>query len=102
MMQGVLNLKKSAYLIYLLCFLVYCGPKQADVERIIEDGVEVVFNHLEPYKIKGQPSYFTLEEELSNEKFLALWNNADPCLPEVADARERAAGLLMEGWSKPY
>ena len=29
----------------------------------MEDGVEVVFNHLEPYKIKGVPSQLSLEEE---------------------------------------
>lgn len=58
-------MKKSPWLICIFCFLIYCGPKQDEVERIIEDGVEAVVNHLESYKIKGQPSYFTLEEELS-------------------------------------
>jgi hypothetical protein len=40
---------------------VCCGPKQEKVDRIIEDGVEVVFNHLEPYQI-GVISSFSLEE----------------------------------------
>ncbi len=42
-----------------LCF--HCGPKQEEVERIMEDGVEVVINHLEPYKISGENS-LVLEE----------------------------------------
>lgn len=31
----------------------------------MEDGVEVIINHIEPYKIKGEPSTLTLEEEFS-------------------------------------
>jgi hypothetical protein len=46
-------------------FIIFisCVQKQEKVERIIEDGVEVVVNHIEPYKIKGEPSTFNLEEE---------------------------------------
>ena len=47
----------------ILCFMVGCQGKEADVERIMEDGVEVVINHLEPYRIKGEPSTFNLEKE---------------------------------------
>ena len=43
---------------------VSCRPKQEKVEKIMEDGVEVVLNHLEPYRIKGEPSNLLLEEEL--------------------------------------
>lgn len=41
-----------------------CGPKQQQVEKRVEDGVEVVVNHLEPYQTKGEPSTLFLEEEL--------------------------------------
>jgi hypothetical protein len=30
----------------------------------MEDGVEVILNHLEPYQVKGEPFQLTLEEEL--------------------------------------
>jgi hypothetical protein len=52
-------------MIILSLSIYYCGPKQDEVERIIEDGVEVVINHLEPYKIDGEFSTLTLIEEFA-------------------------------------
>jgi len=47
----------------ILCFIVGCQDKEADIERFMEDGVEVVINHLEPYKVKGEPTTLHIEEE---------------------------------------
>ena len=53
----------------LFCFLVgisllvSCGSRQPQVDRVYENGVEVVLNHLEPYILKGQPSYLDVKEE---------------------------------------
>jgi len=57
-------MKKLVYLILILFLFLYCGSKQDEVERIMEDGVEVVINHLEPYEIKGESSYLELAEEI--------------------------------------
>jgi len=38
--------------------------KHKQVEKTYEDGVEVVINHLEPYKIKGEFSQLVLDEEI--------------------------------------
>ena len=46
----------------ILCLMVCCKKKEVYVERIMEDGVEVIINHLEPYKIEGKPSSLQLEE----------------------------------------
>lgn len=46
-----------------LALFITCGPKQSEVDRIIEDGVEIVINHLEPYKIKGESTSLSLEQE---------------------------------------
>ena len=46
-----------------ILFLLSCGSKQSQVERIYEDGVEVVINHLNPYKISREPSQILLEEK---------------------------------------
>jgi hypothetical protein len=58
-------MKKPLYLIIILSIFACCGLRQEEVERIIEDGVEVVINHLEPYKIKGQLEALYLEKEFS-------------------------------------
>jgi hypothetical protein len=58
-------MKKLVYPIIILSFFVCCGPRHEEVERITEDGVEVIVNHLEPYKIKGEPATLTLEEEFT-------------------------------------
>jgi hypothetical protein len=59
-----MEMNKIASLFCLMSLLICCGPKQAQVEKIIEDGVEVILNHLEPYKVTGEPSNLVLEEEL--------------------------------------
>ena len=56
-------IRKTLCLILCLALFLSCGPKQNKVEKIVEDGVEVVINHLEPYKIKGEPINLVLEEE---------------------------------------
>ena len=54
-------MKKQLYFLIIFILFYSCGPKQDQVERIIEDGVEVVLNHLEPYRM-GSTSSLRLEE----------------------------------------
>lgn len=60
---------KSILKIFLLSIfiilLIFGCTRQDKVERIDEDGVEVVINHQEPYKVKGQPYSLILEKEIS-------------------------------------
>jgi hypothetical protein len=58
-------MKNLILIIVILSLSFHCGPKQDEVEKTIEDGVEVVINHLDPYKVKGEPSNLVLEEELT-------------------------------------
>ena len=44
-----------------LIFVVSCGPEPYEIERIMEDGVEVVIDHTKPYKIKGEASRNMIE-----------------------------------------
>jgi hypothetical protein len=48
-----------------ILFLLSCGSRQSQVDRIYENGVEVVLNHIEPYHIKGQPSNLSLQKVFS-------------------------------------
>jgi len=44
--------------------MVACGSKQRAPNVVMENGIEVILNHLEPYKLNGERSSFYLEEEL--------------------------------------
>lgn len=58
-------MKKQLVLFGILAFSLLCSPKSDQIEKYLEDGVEVVVNHLEPYKIKGEPASLTLEKEFT-------------------------------------
>lgn len=42
-----------------------CRSQQPQIDRIYEEGVEVVLNHLQPYVLPGVPSSLLLEEDFS-------------------------------------
>lgn len=58
-------MKKLFYLLWIIALFIHCGPKSDQVEIHIEDGVEIVINHLDPYKIKDEPALLTIEKEFS-------------------------------------
>ena len=43
--------------------LVSCSGGRLEVDKTYEDGVEVVLNHKEPYRVPDEPSAVVLEEE---------------------------------------
>ncbi|MGA2533535.1 MAG: hypothetical protein ABSG19_10920 [Candidatus Aminicenantales bacterium] len=59
--------RNASILVLALIFIcpAGCVGKRGAVERIKENGVEVVLNHLEPYHIPGRPSSLTLQEILA-------------------------------------
>jgi len=58
-------MKKLIWLCLILFLIIYCKPTKEEIEKYTEDGVEVIVNHLEPYKIEGEPSSLHLEEEFT-------------------------------------
>jgi len=60
------NMKMPKRLLKLLWTAVltascFCCSPQKNVERVLKNGTEVVLNHVEPYRLKGEPSTFSLE-----------------------------------------
>jgi len=58
-------MKRNLSLLLALLSLSFCTQIQDKVEKIMEDGVEVIVNHLEPYKIRGELTTLTLKEEFT-------------------------------------
>ena len=56
-------MKKIILLMVILSLFFFCKHSKDEGERYMEDGVEVIVNHLEPYKIKKESSTLHLEEE---------------------------------------
>ncbi|MFC2141301.1 6-bladed beta-propeller [Acidobacteriota bacterium] len=55
-------MKSNRIVVISLLFLAICGCQTQQVDRRIEDGVEIVTNQVEPYRVEGQPSSLQLEE----------------------------------------
>ena len=58
-------MNKIFYMFLAVGLSASCGGKELRVDRTIEEGVEVILNHIEPYRIKGQPTTFSLQQILS-------------------------------------
>ena len=56
-------MKKAFCCLLGISLLASCGAKPAEIDKVYEDGVEVVLNYLEPYILKVQPSHLDLKEE---------------------------------------
>lgn len=58
-------MKKIILFSLILLFLLSCTSHDTQIDKKIEDGIEVILNHIEPYSIKGEPSILKLEKVLS-------------------------------------
>jgi hypothetical protein len=58
-------MRKYGFVILFLLLFLDCGPKQQQIERYMEDGVEVVLNHVEPYRTKGELTNLAVEEDFA-------------------------------------
>jgi hypothetical protein len=58
-------MKKLFCIILGLVVIMSCGTKRSRIDKIYEEGVEVVSNHREPYAVATEPTDFKIEEELT-------------------------------------
>jgi hypothetical protein len=58
-------MKRATLIVLVFSFILCCGRNPAEVRRIVTDGVETVFNGVDPYIIKGEPRVLRLEEAFS-------------------------------------
>jgi hypothetical protein len=56
-------MKKNGWLLVALCLFAVCGRQGDRVEKVIEDGIEVVINGTEPYDLPDVRIPIDLEEE---------------------------------------
>jgi 6-bladed beta-propeller len=54
---------KRLSLLMAIILLGGCSGREARIERTFENGVEVVLNHIEPYRVPGEPSALVLEKD---------------------------------------
>jgi hypothetical protein len=82
-----------------ISFLVSCGGKQPKVDKVIEGGVEVVLNHVEPYILKGQPSQLNLKEETRIDFEQAKYSGLGLKEPDFAEADSQGNIYVVEQYS---
>lgn len=58
---------KKSIIIFLALALCHfsCGPKQEQIERVNEEGIEIVLNHIEPYSLPNETRSLRLERLFS-------------------------------------
>jgi hypothetical protein len=93
------TMKKLFCFLVGISFLVSCGGKQPKVDKVIEDGVEVVLNHLEPYVLKGQPSHLNLEEETRLDFEKEEYSGLGLKEPDFAEADSQGNIFVVEQYS---
>lgn len=92
-------MKKLFSCLVVISFLVSCGGKQPKVDKVIQDGVEIVLNHHEPYILKGQPSHLNLKEETRIDFEQAKYSGLGLKEPDFAEADSQGNIYVVEQYS---
>jgi len=89
-------MKKAIFALGIILTFINCSSNEPKVDRIVEDGVEIIQNHMEPYKIKGESSYLRLEEELTIDLENKEFEDLGLAHPEHIDADSNGNLYLVD------
>jgi hypothetical protein len=93
-MEG--RMKRTIGVLLGIGFLAWCGGRGSQVDKIIEDGVEVVLNHLEPYNLKGEPSHLRPEEETRIDFETDEYKDLGLKEPDIVEADSKGNIFVVE------
>jgi hypothetical protein len=79
-----------------LIVLVACGSRSAKIDKVYEDGVEVILNHIEPYQIHGRSLVCTVEEELRIDLEKPEYADLGLKEPDIAEADSKGNIFIVE------
>jgi len=57
------NMKKRIFALLVISLVASCSGAPRQVDKVIENGIEVVLNHVTPYRVPEEPSELSLERE---------------------------------------
>jgi len=89
-------MKKLLCILLGVGFLTWCGGRERQIDKTLEDGVEVVLNHLEPYKLKGEPSHLGLEEEIRIDFEKEEYSDLGLKEPDIVEADSKGNIFVVE------
>jgi hypothetical protein len=92
-------MKKYMCILLGIALSVYCGGRQPQVDKITENGAEVILNHLEPYELRGEPSHLRLAEETRIDFEKAEYSNLGLKEPSFAEADAQGNIYVVEQYS---
>ncbi len=89
-------MRKIASLFAGLLVLVACGSRSPKIDKVYEDGVEVILNHIEPYQIRGRLAVCTVEEELRIDLEKPEYSNLGLKEPDIVETDSKGNIFIVE------
>ena len=89
-------MRKLPWLFAGLILLAACGSRSPKIDKVYEDGVEVILNRIEPYQIRGRLAVCAVEEELRIDLEKPEYADLDLKEPDIAEADSQGNIFIVE------